>query len=65
MKLVKSSLIGFILLLIIAIFLMPLAVVWSLNTLFSLNIAYSWQTWLAIIIIGVYFKQTVLYDKNK
>lgn len=30
----------------------PLAIIWALNTLFSLSIAYTWQTWLAVNILG-------------
>lgn len=48
-----------ILLLIIGIFLIavaiiigPLAGIWSLNTLFPvLNIPYTWQTWLAFLLL--------------
>lgn len=34
---------------IAAIILSPLATIWSLNTLFSLNIAYTVWTWLAAV----------------
>jgi uncharacterized membrane protein YjdF len=30
----------------------PLLLIWSLNTLFSLGIAYSLKTWFAALIIG-------------
>ncbi len=31
--------------------LVPLAVIWALNTLFSLGIAYTVWTWLAVIVL--------------
>jgi hypothetical protein len=34
------------------LFFGPFAIVWALNTLFSLNIAYSWQSWLAVLILA-------------
>lgn len=30
----------------------PLLIIWSLNTLFSLGIAYSLKTWFAALILG-------------
>ena len=29
----------------------PLLMIWSLNTLFALGIAYTWQTWVAALLI--------------
>jgi len=41
-----------ILLIVAAIVFFPMAIIWSLNTLFpSLAIPYTWQTWLAFTII--------------
>ena len=41
----------------------PLITIWSLNTLFpALNIAYSWETWLAMVILGGMF--SIKYSKN-
>lgn len=38
----------------------PIATIWSLNTLFpALSIPYSFETWLAIVIIGGVFKSSV------
>lgn len=49
-----------VLLLTICIVLSPLAVIWSLNTLFHLAIVYSFKTWLAtfvlMTIVGAYPK---------
>ena len=30
---------------------MPLAGIWALNTLFGLAIGYTWQTWVAVVIL--------------
>jgi hypothetical protein len=38
----------------------PVATIWSLNTLFpALAIPYSFETWLAIVVIGGVFKSSV------
>ncbi len=37
---------------IIAIALGPLALLWSLNTLFGLGIAYTLKTWVAALLLG-------------
>lgn len=41
-----------ILLIILVIVLGPLLIIWSLNTLFGLGIAYTLQTWVAALILG-------------
>jgi hypothetical protein len=41
----------------------PLATLWALNTLFNLNIAYTFNTWLAAAIINGLFSQTVRVKK--
>ena len=33
----------------------PIAVIWSLNTLFALGISYSFETWLAALILTMVF----------
>ena len=38
---------------------MPIALIWSLNTLFSLAIPYTLETWLAAFIIPAAIKTTV------
>ena len=50
----------FILLVLAMITLAPLLVIWSLNTLFpALAIAYSMQTWAAVLIIMWTLKPTI------
>lgn len=46
---------GFIALLIVWIVLWPLAVIWAVNTLFAFNIAYTFWTWLAVIVLTATF----------
>lgn len=42
----------------------PLLTIWALNTLFPvLAIGYTWQTWLAVVIIGGLFKSSVSIKK--
>lgn len=43
------SVTGLIILAIVLIGVGPLITIWSLNTLFSMNIAYSFWTWLSIV----------------
>jgi hypothetical protein len=45
--------------------LVPLLVIWSLNTLFpALAIAYTMQTWAAVLIIFWTFKPTIQINKS-
>ncbi len=42
----------------------PLLTIWALNTLFPVvAIGYTWQTWLAVVIIGGLFKSSVSVKK--
>jgi hypothetical protein len=56
-----------LLIVVVAILLVifgPFATIWSLNTLFPvLAIPYTFDTWLAIIVVGALFKQTVKVGK--
>lgn len=43
----------------------PLIVIWSANTLFpSLAIPYTWQTWLATILLGAFFRANVTVKRK-
>lgn len=35
------------------IILTPFAIIWALNTLFALNIAYTFWSWLAVIVLNL------------
>lgn len=43
--------IGIVIAVLIAVVLWPLAIVWALNTLFGLTIAYTFWTWLAALVL--------------
>lgn len=62
MKLIALiALVAFIIALVIV---GPLLTIWALNTLFpALAIDYTWQTWVAIVIIGGLFKTNLTYKK--
>ena len=47
------------------VFLWPLAIIWSLNTLFAMGIAYTFWNWLAMIVLVAFFgKASVKVNKN-
>jgi len=49
---------------IIIVALGPLVTLWSVNTLFpSLNIPYNFFTWLATVILGLFFRGNVSVKK--
>lgn len=42
----------------------PLLTIWALNTLFPvLNISYSFDTWAAIVLLGMFFRANVTVNK--
>ena len=42
----------------------PLATIWAVNTLFpALAIAYSLETWFAVVVIGAFFRSKVSLKK--
>lgn len=49
-----TALIVFVLVAVLIIF-WPLALIWSLNTLFPLGIAYTFKTWTAALLISILF----------
>jgi len=49
---------GFVLLIILLIIFMPFAIIWAVNTLFGLGIAYTFWTWLATVILSAAFGKT-------
>lgn len=49
-----------VLTLILWVFLWPLAAIWALNTLFALDIGYTFGNWLAVVVLFAFFgKDTV------
>jgi len=42
----------------------PFVTIWAANTLFpSLNIGYTWQTWVAVLVIGAFIRTEVKIKK--
>jgi len=49
---------------VLAVIVGPLITLWSVNTLFpSLNIPYDFFTWLATVILGLFFRGNVSVKK--
>lgn len=55
MNMENFAIVAVILLIIALIIVGPLVSIWTLNTLFSLNIAYTFWTWLAMVWTGLFF----------
>jgi len=56
---------SFIFLIIGTIVFGPLATIWSLNTLFNLNIAYNFSTWAAsLFITSIFSANGIKYKKD-
>ena len=50
------AIIGLAVLLLALIVLMPLALIWAINTLFGLGIPYAPNTWLAAFLMLIFFR---------
>jgi hypothetical protein len=50
----------FIFTLLTWIFFWPFAVIWALNTLFAMGIAYTFWNWLAMIVLTAFFGKASL-----
>ncbi len=61
MKFDNSATFVFVVLLVLALFVLaPFAIIWALNTLFTaLAIPYTFETWLAVVVLSGVFKTTV------
>jgi hypothetical protein len=59
------AIIGFIALIVVVVAIGPLLTIWSANTLFpSLAIPYTFETWVAVIILGAFFRANVSIKKK-
>lgn len=55
-----ASIGGGIVIVVLLVILWPLVIVWALNTIFGLGIAYTFWTWLAMLILtGTFSRATV------
>jgi hypothetical protein len=61
---IGTSVTVFVLLAMLLFIAGPLLMIWALNTLFPvLNIAYSFETWISIIVLAGLFRTTVKVEK--
>ena len=57
---IGTSITAIVLLVTLVIVMGPLLMIWALNTLFPvLSIAYSFETWISIVILAGLFRTTV------
>ena len=54
----------FVLLIVAAIIVGPIATIWAVNVLFGLGIPYTFATWLAVLILSAGFGKTSVRLKN-
>ncbi len=59
------TVLGLIVVVVVVIAIGPLVTIWALNTLFpSLAIAYTLETWVAVVIIGAALRANVSIKKD-
>ena len=59
------GLLGLIAVVVLVVAIGPLATIWAINTLFpSLAIAYSLETWVAVVILGAALRANVSIKKE-
>lgn len=54
-----TKIVGLIALIVLLIIVGPFITIWALNTLFGLGIAYTFWTWLAVIILGAFLNNNI------
>jgi len=60
----KTTILGIALLVLVYLILVPIAVIWSMNTLFPvLNIPVNFDTWCAIVVFGGFIRSTIVTKK--
>lgn len=50
--------------LVTLLIVMPFVTIWSVNTLFNTNIPTTFDTWLAVIILGMFFNNSTGVSKT-
>ena len=59
------AIVSFVALIVLIVAVGPLLTIWSFNTLFpSVAIPYTIETWVAVIILGAFFRANVSIKKN-
>jgi len=60
----NQAILGIVALVVVYILLVPIAVLWSLNTLFPvLNIPVNFDTWCAVVVVGTFIRGTTTVKK--
>jgi hypothetical protein len=60
------KIVGVIILILLLVVFAPFLTIWSLNTLFPvLAIPFTFDTWAAIVLLGMWVRGTVDFRKNK
>ena len=60
------KIIGVIILIILVVVFAPFLTIWSVNTLFPvLAIPFTFDTWAAVVLLGMWVRGTVDFRKNK
>lgn len=60
-----ASIIGLVILGVLAVIFGPMITIWMLNTLFPLSIAYTFKTWLAALLLHGLVSGTRYYTKRQ
>lgn len=59
------SIVAFVLFLVCVVIFGPFLTIWAANTLFpSLAIPYTFDTWLAVVLLGGFFRGTITTNKG-
>jgi hypothetical protein len=62
----KLGVIGLVMAILVAVVLVPWAVIWALNTLFpALAIEFTFWTWLSVLVIGMFIRSDVTVRSKK
>ena len=56
MKVNAYTMVGVVALVFIILVFFPFAVIWALNTLFGLGIAYGFYEWLAVLVMSIFLQ---------
>ena len=59
----KTTIVLAVIALILLVIFAPLAIIWSLNTLFPLSIPYNFYTWLAVVVMNLTWMAKVPFSK--
>ena len=56
MKVDTLTMVGILTIVVLLLVFMPLAVIWAMNTLFGLGIAYGFYEWLAVLVMSIFLQ---------